>query len=95
MHQMVETIEADVQSPPSAMEFEMAYQARIAIDRIRFAVKHTEQVGRPSDMTREAGRQLLDALERLGGLDRFHVCSRMTSEDRNRAESSTGNGVAR
>ena len=27
MRQIVETIEADVQSRPSAMEFEMAYQA--------------------------------------------------------------------
>jgi hypothetical protein len=25
------------------MEFEMAYQTRVAIDRIRFAIKHTEQ----------------------------------------------------
>jgi hypothetical protein len=31
MRQIVETIEADVQSRPSAIEFEMAYQARIAI----------------------------------------------------------------
>lgn len=39
MRQIVETIEADVQSRPSAIEFEMAYQARVAIDRIRFAVR--------------------------------------------------------
>ena len=26
------------------MEYEMAYQARIAIDRIRFAIKQTEQI---------------------------------------------------
>ncbi len=96
MHEIVETIEADVQSRPSAMEFEMAYQARIAIDRIRFAIKHTEQFGRPCDMMREAGLQLLDALERLERLDRrFQVRSRMTSEGRNRAEISNGNGVAR
>jgi len=43
MRQIVETIEADVQSRPSAIEFEMAYQARVAIDRIRFAIKHAEQ----------------------------------------------------
>jgi len=48
MRQIVETIEADVQSRPSAIEFEMAYQARVAIDRIRFAIKHAEQFARPA-----------------------------------------------
>jgi hypothetical protein len=96
MHQIVETIEADIQSRPSAMEFEMAYQARIAIDRIKFAIKHTEQFGRPCDTMREAGLQLLDALERLEGLDRrFQVRSRMTSGDRNGVGISNSNGVAR
>ena len=96
MHQIVETIEADVQSRPSTMEFEMAYQARIAIDRIKFAIKHTEQFGRPCDTMRDAGLQLLDALERLEGLDRrFQVRSRMTSGDRNGVGISNSNGVAR
>jgi hypothetical protein len=36
MHQILEQIEADVQSRPSPIEFEMAYQARVAIDRIKF-----------------------------------------------------------
>jgi len=36
VHQIVETIEDEVNSRPSAVEFEMAYQARVAIDRIRF-----------------------------------------------------------
>ena len=49
MHQIVEAIEAGVQSRPSAMEFEMAYQARVAIDRIKFAIKHTEQFARPCE----------------------------------------------
>src|SRR5437868_5431113 len=70
MRQIVETIEADVQSRPSAIEFEMAYQARIAIDRIKFAIRHAEQFGKPSDAMREAGMQLLDALQRLESLDR-------------------------
>ncbi len=77
MRQIVETIEADVQSRPSATEFEMAYQARIAIDRIRFAIKHADQFGKPCDAMREAGMQLLDALQRLESLDRrFQVRSR-------------------
>ena len=96
MHKIVEAIEADVQSRPSAMEFEMAYQARVAIDRIKFAIKHAEQFARPCDAMREAGLELLDALERLEALDRrFQVRSRMASGDRNRREISNGNGVAR
>ena len=47
---------------PSPIEFEMAYQARVAIDRIRFAIKHTEQFARQTDRSREVGLQLLDAL---------------------------------
>jgi hypothetical protein len=60
------------------MEFEMAYQVRVAIDRIRFVIKHTEQFGlRSADQTHEAGLQLLDALERLETLDRrFQLRSR-------------------
>ena len=79
MHQIVETIETDVQSRPSAIEFEMAYQARVAIDRIKFAIKHAEQFARPCDPMREVGLELLDALERLESLDRrFQVRSRMS-----------------
>ena len=61
----VQPIEDSVHSRPSGIEFEMAYQARVAIDRIRFAIKHTEQFGPRSDQMREAGLQLLDALQRL------------------------------
>ena len=70
MRQIVETIEADVLSRPSAIEFEMAYQARIAIDRIKFAIKHADQFGKPCDAMREAVMQLLYALQRLESLDR-------------------------
>ena len=70
MRQILQTIEDGVNSRPSAIEFEMAYQARIAIDRIRFAIKHTEQFVPCTDQTREAGLQLLDALERLETVDR-------------------------
>ena len=70
MHQILEQIEADVHSRPSPIEFEMAYQARVAIDRIKFAIKHTEQFVPRADAIREAGLQLLDALERLESVDR-------------------------
>jgi len=84
MHQIVETIEADVHSRPSAMEFEMAYQARVAIDRIRFAIKHAEQFARPCEAMREVGLELLDALDRLEALDRrFQARSRTAPSSQN------------
>ena len=55
MHEFLETVEAEVQSRPTPTEFEMAYQARVAIDRIRFAIKHTEQFGPRTDEMRETG----------------------------------------
>jgi len=64
------TIDDGVNSRPSAIEFEMAYQARVAIDRIRFAIKHTEQFVPWTDPTREANLQLLDALQRLETVER-------------------------
>src|ERR1051325_1937978 len=90
MHQILEQIEADVQSRPSPIEFEMAYQARVAIDRIKFAIKHTEQFAPYTDPIREAGIQLLDALERLESMDRrFQQRSRSR-----RLSASGGNGIA-
>lgn len=66
------------------IDFEMAYQARVAIDRIKFAIRHTEQFGRHSDQIRDAGLQLLDPLERLEDADRqFQHRSRMRSASRN------------
>ena len=73
----VQSIEESANARPSATEFEMAYQARVAIDRIRFAIKHTEQFGPRSDQMHEAGLQLLDALQRLETVDRrFQARSR-------------------
>ena len=43
MSQILQTIESEGRSRPSAMEYEMAYQARIAIDSIRFAIKQIPQ----------------------------------------------------
>ena len=79
--QFLEAMEAEVRSSPSAIEFEMAYQARVVIDRIKFAIKHTEQFSKPCIHVREAGLQLLDALERLESLDRrFQIRSRVAAE---------------
>ncbi len=76
--QIAEAIEAAANSRPSALEFEMAYQARIAIDRIRFAIRQTESLPAQPNLMREAGLQLLDALQRLESLDhRFQERSRL------------------
>src|SRR4051794_38283424 len=65
LQEFVAMIEADAQLRPSPGEFEMAYQARVAIDRIRFAIKATESTREHPEELREAGMQLLDALDRL------------------------------
>ena len=78
MHQIVDLIESEAHSRPSPIEFEMAYHARIASDRIRFAIKHIEQFGRHAEQMRDAGVQLLDALQRLETVDRrFQARSRV------------------
>ena len=78
----VQSIEESANARPSATEFEMAYQARVAIDRIRFAIKHTEQFGPRSDQMREAGLQLLDALQRLETVDRCFQARSRSRESR-------------
>jgi len=70
MDQIRHIIDAKAQAQPTPMEFELAYQARVAMDRIRFAIKHTEQLAPQIDPIQEAGLQLLDALERLESAER-------------------------
>ena len=45
---------------PSPIEFEMAYQARVAGDRIRFAIECIEQTMQRSELVCEVSLQLLD-----------------------------------
>jgi hypothetical protein len=68
--QILKMIEYRANSTPSAVEFEMAYQARVAIDRIRFAIRVTEQSSDQSEHVREANMLLLDALGRLETAER-------------------------
>jgi hypothetical protein len=70
MRAVLELIESEVQRRPPLMDFEMAYQVRVAIDHIKFAIKCTEEFGPRTDQMREVGLQLLDALERLQAADR-------------------------
>ena len=70
MRDVLELIESAFQRRPAPIEFEVAYHVRVAIDRIRFAIRHTEQYCPQSEQVREAEFQLLDALERLENVDR-------------------------
>lgn len=70
LERVVSTIESHLELRPSSIEFEMAYQARVAIDRIRFALKETEEFANCSVRGREAALQLLDALDRLESVER-------------------------
>jgi hypothetical protein len=74
-------VEAKLFDRPSPTEFEMAYQARVAIDRIRFAIKVTEQADKKPEQLREAGLQLLDALDRLEAAERSFQCRFRTGSD--------------
>ena len=79
------------------MEFEMAYQTRVAIEKIRFAIRLIEQAGGRVEQTRQVGMQLLEALERLESFERrFQQRSRSTGPEANEGRPGSSNGsVAR
>jgi hypothetical protein len=58
-------VRASVRTESPAIDFEMAYQARVASDRIRFAIRQIDCTQDNSEQLREVSLQLLDALERL------------------------------
>ena len=78
MHQIVETIEAEVRSRPSPLEFEMAYQVRVAMDRIKFAIKHAEQFSKPCIHMRDASHPEREFIEwvdpRIGRQRNAELC---------------------
>ena len=51
-------------------QFELAYQAKCAVERIRFAVRQIEDAGITNERLREAAFQLTDATDRLQSADR-------------------------
>jgi hypothetical protein len=69
VREILSLIEAQVASRPSPIEYEMAYQVRVAIDRIRFAITQVERMGGRHEGFPEAALQLLDALDRLKTAD--------------------------
>jgi hypothetical protein len=57
-------------APKNGLSFELAYQARVAIDRIRFAIRQGEAVAPAHPVLVETRMQLLDALDRLESAER-------------------------
>ena len=83
MREFLLEIQTELASGPSPVEFEMAYQARVAVDRIKFAIKRAEQFAPRTDQMREVELELLDALERLQRVDRrFQERSRLATVER-------------
>lgn len=100
MQQVLHMIEAEAQVRPAAADYELAYQVRVAIDRIRFAIRQTEQFALRTDEIREAGLQLLDALDRLQSAERrfqerFRVRSANAKPQRERSAGPTTAGSTR
>lgn len=93
VNDLLDLVELQARSKPSPPEFETAYQALVATERIRFAIKHTEQFAPRTDQTRKVGLQLLDALERLESAER-HFQSRFRAPriTRNRVTDESLNG---
>jgi len=94
MNHILDMIENHVRSRPTAFEFEMAYQARVAIDRIRFVIKQTERFTPSTEQSREASLQLLDALERLESAERNFQSRFRRSVPLGEREAQTVNGKA-
>ena len=67
----------------SPSEFETAYPIRVAIDRIRFAIKATERSAKERSEVQQASLELLEALDRLQSADRsFQARFSSTQRDR-------------
>jgi hypothetical protein len=94
MRDVLELIESEVQRRPSPADFEMAYQIRVAVDRIKSAIKGTEAFGPRTGEMREVGVQLLDALDRLESAERHFQKRFRQSPGGNvsRPEAQSGNG---
>jgi hypothetical protein len=61
-------VERKIASDRSSIDFEMAYQIRVANEKIRFAIKAIDAIS-PGKVS-EVSLQLLDALDRLETVDR-------------------------
>jgi hypothetical protein len=66
----------------SPSEFEMAYPIRVAIDRIRFAIKATERSAKVRTELQQANLELLEGLDRQSAKRSFQARSGSTQRDR-------------
>jgi hypothetical protein len=83
IEELVSLLEPKVRSRPSPSEFEMAYQIRVAIDRIRFPIKATERSAKERSELQHANLELLEALDRLQSAEQcFQARSGSTQRDR-------------
>lgn len=65
--ELFDTYSAENQTP---LAFELAYQVRVAIDKIRFAITQIDSCAKHSSQVHEASLQLADTLDRLSAADR-------------------------
>ena len=70
MQEVLQLIQAEAQSRPAPASYELAYQVRVAVERIRFAIRHIEKFAPHTDPMSQVSLQLLDALERLDTAER-------------------------
>ena len=83
INEVLSLMEAEARSRPSPIQFEMAYQVRGAIDRIRFAIKATERSAKDLSELQQASLELLEALDRFQSADRsFQARFSPTRRDR-------------
>jgi hypothetical protein len=68
--EVISLVESRVLIKPSPAEFEMAYQARLAVEKIRFAIKQLDSCGVKAIPLCEVSLPLLDALDRLEAAER-------------------------
>ena len=63
--EFVAMIEANAETRVCASEYEMAYQVRVALAQIRFAIKALDSTQDETGQLHHAAMQLLDAYDRL------------------------------
>jgi hypothetical protein len=76
---VIAMVQTEMPIRPAAIEFEIAYQAKVAVERIRFAIKQIDVQARDSAQLREVSLHLLDALDRLQSAEQHFQESWRTS----------------
>lgn len=85
-------VERKVLAERPSMEFEMAYQMKVAGEKIRFVLKSIDMFGLGS-VAQEISLQLLDALQRMEDVDRRFQNRCSYPEVRPTTETALGHGT--